>query len=127
MYSSLNILLFFKNFHLFIFYSLPPHGVILESACLSVRVSVHPSVCPFVYKILVSLKALAGILTLSQTTNVRLFKTESSLQATNFILDEDGRQLTILVEKAGEKEEIASYKQFLLFPQCFQGTCTADM
>ena len=25
------------------------------------------------------------------------------------------------------KEEIALHKQFLLFPQCFQKTCTADM
>ena len=25
------------------------------------------------------------------------------------------------------KAEIARYKQFLLFPQCFQKTCTADM
>ena len=24
------------------------------------------------------------------------------------------------------KREIACYKQFLLFPQCFQKTCTAD-
>ena len=26
-----------------------------------------------------------------------------------------------------EKGEIARYEQFLLFPQCFQKTCTADM
>ena len=25
-----------------------------------------------------------------------------------------------------EKGEIARYEQFLLFPQCFQKTCTAD-
>ena len=26
-----------------------------------------------------------------------------------------------------DKGEIAHYEQFLLFPQCFQKTCTADM
>ena len=31
------------------------------------------------------------------------------------------------VENTKGKEEIACYKQFLLFPQCFQKTCTADM
>ena len=32
-----------------------------------------------------------------------------------------------LVEKTVEKGEIARYEQFLLFPQGFQKTCTADM
>ena len=35
----------------------------LESACLSIYVSVSPCVCPSVYKILVSVKALAGVVT----------------------------------------------------------------
>ena len=30
------------------------------------------------------------------------------------------------IENTVEKEEIALYEQFLLFPQCFQKTCTAD-
>ena len=30
------------------------------------------------------------------------------------------------VENTLEKGEIARYEQFLLFPQCFQKTCTAD-
>ena len=30
------------------------------------------------------------------------------------------------VENTVEKGEIARYEQFLLFPQCFQKTCTAD-
>ena len=34
----------------------------LESTCLSIHVSVCPCVCPSVYKILVSVKALAGVL-----------------------------------------------------------------
>ena len=29
-----------------------------------------------------------------------------------------------MVENTGGKGEIARYKQFLLFPQCFQKTCT---
>ena len=31
------------------------------------------------------------------------------------------------VENPVEKEEIAYDEQFLLFPQCFKKTCTADM
>ena len=30
------------------------------------------------------------------------------------------------LENTVGKEEIACYEQFLLFPQCFQKTCTAD-
>ena len=30
------------------------------------------------------------------------------------------------VENTAGKEEIACYEQFLLLPQCFQKTCTAD-
>ena len=30
------------------------------------------------------------------------------------------------VESTVGKGEIAPYEQFLLFPQCFQKTCTAD-
>ena len=31
------------------------------------------------------------------------------------------------VENTVGKEEIAYYEQFLLVPQCFQRTCTADL
>ena len=31
------------------------------------------------------------------------------------------------VENTGGKGEIARHEQFLLFPQCFQKTCTADI
>ena len=41
--------------------------------------------------------------------------------------DENGRMFYKQVENTVEKGEIACYKQFLLFPQCFQKTCTADM
>ena len=39
---------------------------------------------------------------------------------------ENFRNLTKRVENTVGKEEISRYKQFLLFPQCFQKTCTAD-
>ena len=41
----------------------------------------------------------------------------------NFKLDENGRQLSKRVENTVGKGEIACYKQFLLFPQCFQNAC----
>ena len=44
----------------------------------------------------------------------------------NFKFDENGRELSYRVENAVGKGEIARYEQFLLFPQCFQKTCTAD-
>ena len=39
---------------------------------------------------------------------------------------ESGRKLSKQVENTVGKGEIACYEQFLLFPQCFQKTCTAD-
>ena len=45
----------------------------------------------------------------------------------NFNFGENGRNLYKRVEHTAGKGEIAHYKQFLLFPQCFQMTCTADM
>ena len=41
----------------------------------------------------------------------------------NFKFDENGRKLSRRVENTVEKGEIACYKQFLLFPQCFQKAC----
>ena len=38
----------------------------------------------------------------------------------NFNLDENGRKFSKWVENTVGKGEIARYKQFLLFPQCFQ-------
>ena len=42
----------------------------------------------------------------------------------NFV--ENGRKLFKQVENIVGKGEIARHKQFLLFAQCFQKTCTAD-
>ena len=44
----------------------------------------------------------------------------------NFELDENRRKFSKRVENTGGKGEIARYEQFLLFPPCFQKTCTAD-
>ena len=43
----------------------------------------------------------------------------------NFKFVENGRKLFKQVENTVGKGEIASYHQFLLYPQCFQKTCTA--
>ena len=43
-----------------------------------------------------------------------------------FELDENGRKFSKRVENNVGKGEIARYEQFLLFPQCFQKTCSAD-
>ena len=44
----------------------------------------------------------------------------------SFNFDENDRKLFKQVENTVGKGEIACYEQFLLFPQCFQKTCTAD-
>ena len=45
----------------------------------------------------------------------------------SFIFDENGRKFSKQVENTVGRGEIARYEQFLLFTQCFQKTCTADM
>ena len=75
--------------------------------------------------ILVGCYFLQMYLTLSQTTNFRLFQTEEFADD-NFEFDENGRKFTKQVENTVRKGEIARYDQFLLFVQCFQKTCTAD-
>ena len=62
---------------------------------------------------------------LSQTTNFRLFQGERVCRR-QFKFNESGTKFSTQVEITVEKGEIARYEQFLLFPQCFQKTCTAD-
>ena len=45
----------------------------------------------------------------------------------NIMFDENGTEFSKGVENTWGKGEIARYEQFLLFPQCFQKTCAADM
>ena len=49
-----------------------------------------------------------------------------TLQTTIFNLVEMAESSPKRVENTVGKEEIARYEQFLLFPQCFQKTFTAD-
>ena len=44
----------------------------------------------------------------------------------NFEFDENGRKFSKWIENTAGKGEIARNEQFLLFPQCFQKTCSAD-
>ena len=44
----------------------------------------------------------------------------------NFKFDENGRNLSKLVENIVAKGEIACYEEYLLFPLCFQKTCSAN-
>ena len=44
-----------------------------------------------------------------------------------FNFDENGKHFSKRVGNAMGKGEIAHYMQFLLFPLCFQKTCTADI
>ena len=44
----------------------------------------------------------------------------------NFKFDENAWKFSKWVENTVGKGEIACSKQFLLFPECFQNTCTAD-
>ena len=44
----------------------------------------------------------------------------------NSWFDENGGNFSKRLENTVGKGEIARYEQFLLFPQCFQKTCSAD-
>ena len=63
-------------------------------------------------------------LILPQMTNFRRFQTFAD---DNFKFHENGRMFFRLEENTVGRGEIAHYEQFLLFPQCFQKTCTVDM
>ena len=69
--------------------------------------------------------SLNNDLTLSQTTNCKLFQTESVCRR-QFHFGENDRKLSKCVENTVGKGEIARYEQFLLFPQCFQKVYSAD-
>ena len=45
----------------------------------------------------------------------------------NFIFNENSRKFSKRVENTVGKREIARNEQFLLFPQCFQKTCTGNI
>ena len=70
-------------------------------------------------------RSFLKILTLSQTTNFRLFRTERVCRR-QFQARKNGEKFSKLVKNAVGKGEIAHYEQFLLFPQCFRKTRNAD-
>ena len=43
-----------------------------------------------------------------------------------FEFNENSGKLSKGIENTAEKEEIARFEQFLVFPQCFRKTCIAD-
>ena len=57
--------------------------------------------------------------TLSQRTNFRRFQMKE-LADNNFNFDENCEKFSERVKNTVGKEEVARYKQFLLFTQCFQ-------
>ena len=95
---------------------------------------------------------IQSILTLSKTTNFRLFRIErvcrqqfqvdenvakfskmvkntvgkGEIADDNSEFDENGRKFAKQVENTEGKVEIARNQQFLLFPHCFQKTCIGD-
>ena len=56
----------------------------------------------------------------------RLFQLKKKFADDNFQFDENGIKFFKQVENTVGKGEIACHMQFLLFPRCFQKTCTAD-
>ena len=65
-------------------------------------------------------------LTSSQTTSFTKFYKMKEFSDNSFKCDENGGSFSKRVENNVGKGEIARYEQFLLFPQCFQKTCTGD-
>ena len=59
-------------------------------------------------------------------TNFRVFQTERVCRQ-QFQIWRKWQKVIQRVENTLGKAEIARYEQFLLFPQCFQKACTADM
>ena len=66
-------------------------------------------------------------LTLSQTTNFRLFQIERICRRQFQMRWKWQHVLQTRRKHCGEKGEIARHKQFLLFQQCFQKPCNADI
>ena len=67
-----------------------------------------------------------NLLTLSQMTNIDPSKLKEFADD-NFKFYENGNKLSKWIENTFGKAEIPRYEQFLLFPQCFRKSCSADM
>ena len=66
---------------------------------------------------------IVGVYSVSRNSHISRLKEFVDF---NSKFDENDRKLSIWVENTVGKGEIARYEQFLLFPLCFQKTCTAD-
>ena len=64
----------------------------------------------FLLKLPVSVKALAGVLTLSQTLNFRLFQIVKQYADDNFKFNENVGKFSEWIENAVGKEEIAHHE-----------------
>ena len=62
----------------------------------------------------------------SQKRQILDFSKLTEFADDNFKFDENGKKFSKPVENTGGKEEIACYEQFLIFPNCFQKTSSAD-
>ena len=58
--------------------------------------------------------------------NLNIFKKLKEFADDNFMCYVNDRKFSKRVENTVGKREIACYKHFLLFPQCFQETCSAN-
>ena len=70
---------------------------------------------------------LLDVLTLFQTRNSRHFQIKVVSRSKFIILIKKGSDFSKRLENTVGTGEIARYEQFLLFLQCFQKTCYADM
>ena len=70
--------------------------------------------------------AESKVSTLIQMTNFRLFQAEKVYRQQFQIQWKWQKGLQNRLKTLWEKGEIARYEKFLLFPQCFQKTITAD-
>ena len=95
---------------------------IKETFCIEDYITLLPK---HLYRFIAKIRLSSHILTLSQTKILDYSKFKE-LADDNFKFDENGRKFSKRVENTVGKREIARYEQFLLFPQCFQKTCTAD-
>ena len=62
----------------------------------------------------------------SHSVFIKLVLQTHKITNDNFKFDENGRMFSNPIENTEGKGEITHYEQFLLFPQCFYKTCTAD-
>ena len=90
----------------------------------------HASYCSYNYynENYIYNKLMSPLLLLERFSKRKIFdpSKHKGFADDNFKLDDNGRRFSKRVENTVGKGEIARNEQFLLFPRCFQKTCTAD-